>query len=237
MGGAYGCRTLRGPCEPAGRGPLLDTVQPPAIRILADVTRRGTRLARLITALWFVASCSITVGSQQDGPSESDDVIAIDLREPRTGSDFGSRTDSVAEFEGPARFVVHLPDRRIEGEYDDVVLLELTATPPKPFDAVSLKNTADDAAEVEALFARVRNEFPVDGERLEALNAFEADFVATVDARGGRIDIDDFEKAGGSAIHDLGLWDALGSAGSLKWRVFTDGTVLFSIDVVFGYGT
>lgn len=201
------------------------------------MTRRLSRLACLIAALWFVAACTITIGSQRDDQSESDGVTTIDLREPRTGSDFGSRTDSVAEFEGPARFVVHLPDRTIEGEYDDVVLLELTATPPKPFDAVSLKNTADDAAEVEVLFARVRNEFPVDGELLEALNAFEADFVDKVAARGGQIDIDDFEQAGGSAIHDLGLWEAPGSAGSLKWRVFTDGTALFSIDITFGYGT
>lgn len=197
------------------------------------------RLACLIVALQSVAACAVPFGAKAGDMIDVGDRedITIDLREPKVGSDFGSRSDSVASFDGPRRFVVHLPDRTIDGEYDEVVLLELSAQPPQPFQAVSLKNVAHDVDEVQMLFDRVRNEFPVEGDLLDALNAFEADFNAKVAARGGRIDIGDFQRSSGSAIHDLGLWVAEESRAALKWRVFTDGDVLFSVDIQFDNGT
>lgn len=170
--------------------------------------------------------------------------VDIDLREPTTVSEIDPEpgTLTLTEIEGPAEFTVRFPRRTVSGDYQRALFVaDVNVDPDVPPDdpsraihLVSLdRPTTDDPAVVVQRLREAIVEFGAEGDELAEIEAFIADFEASVAANDGKIVTRSLFPPGESAITVLGLTTTEHDMVSLRVRFFHDDVVLIVTVVSF----
>jgi hypothetical protein len=199
-------------------------------------TRSPRRLAALLAGAMFIPmACGVERAS---GP------VDIDLRQPTTVSQLDPEpgTLTLTGIEGPTEFTVRFPRRTVVGDYQNALFMadvnvdaDVPADDPsRAIRFVELKRpTTDDPALVVQHIREAVVEFGADGEELAEIEAFIAEFEASVEANDGRIVTRSLVPPGESAIFVLGLTTTEHEMVSLRIRFFTDDVVLIVTEIRF----
>jgi hypothetical protein len=199
-------------------------------------TRSPRRLAALLAGAMFIPmACGF---GRASGP------VDIDLRQPTTVIDIepDARTYTLTGIEGPAEFTVRFPQRTVVGDYERALFVaDVNVDPDVPADdpsraifLVSLdRPITDDPALVVQHLNEAIVEYGAEGDELAEIEAFIAEFEASVAANDGKIVTRSLFPPGESAITVLGLVTTEYDMVSLRVRFFTDDVVLIVTEIRF----